>query len=131
MATADLKIKALEIGKEYAEKVLAGTHMSLAEHMTIRQILYSAFADGYINGYDDKAKETPNIKPTATRREVAQMTEAQLAVYAQRLFDAGITGMDLNSVLNNLEATQVWLKQDLSSQDASLVARCELFNITE
>ena len=130
MITADLKIKALEIGKEYAEKVLAGTHMSLAEHMKTREILYSAFADGYINGYDDKAKEVPNIKPTATRREVAQMTEAQLAVYAQRLFDAGITGMDLDSVLHNLEATQTWLRQDLRSQDASLVARCALFNIT-
>lgn len=130
MATADLKIKALEIGKEYAEKVLAGTRMPLDELMKTRELLYSAFADGYINGYDAKAEETPDIKPTATRREVAQMTEAQLAVYAQRLFDAGITGMDLDGVLHNLEVTQIWLKQDLRSQDASLVARCELFNIT-
>lgn len=58
MATAYLKIKALEIGKEYAKKVLADTRMPLDELMKTWELLYSAFADGYINGYDAKTEGT-------------------------------------------------------------------------
>lgn len=130
MAKQEIIIKAKQIGDAYADKILEGKFLSKSERSGLNKIISGAFADGYINGYDAKAEETPDIKLTATRREVAQMTEAQLAVYAQRLFDAGITGMDLDGVLHNVEATQIWLKQDLRSQDASLVARCELFNIT-
>ena len=129
MAKEEIIIKAKQIGDAYAEKMLEGRFLSKSERAGLFAVISGAFADGYINGYDAKA-ETPDIKPAATRREVAQMTKAQLAVYAQKLFDAGITGMDLDSVLHNLEATQTWLKQDLYSQDASLVARCALFNIT-
>lgn len=130
MAKKEIIIKAKQIGDAYADKFFEGETILIDELSALHAIISGTFADGYINGYDAKAAETPDIKPTATRREVAQMTEAQLAVYAQRLFDAGITGMDLDSVLYNLEATQIWLRQDLRSQDASLVARCELFNIT-
>ena len=130
MANQEIIIKAKQVGDAYADKMLEGKFLSKSEWSGLNAIISGAFADGYINGYDAKAEEAPNIKPAATRREVAQMTEAQLAVYAQKLFDAGITGMDLDSVLHNLEATQTWLKQDIYSQDASLVARCALFNIT-
>lgn len=129
MAKQEIIIKAKQIGDAYADKMLEGKFLSKSERAGLFAVISGAFADGYINGYDAKA-ETPDIKPAATRREVAQMTKAQLAVYAQKLFDAGITGMDLDSVLHNLEATQTWLKQDIYSQDASLVARCALFNIT-
>ena len=129
MAKQEIIIEAKKIGDAYADKMLEGKFLSQSERASLFKVISGSFADGYINGYDAKA-ETPDIKPASTRREVAQMTKAQLAVYAQKLFDAGITGMDLDSVLHNLEATQTWLKQDLYSQDASLVARCALFNIT-
>lgn len=70
-------------------------------------------------------------KPTATAQEVVQMSDAELTVYAKRLHEYGINHpqKDLEFITSNLKVTRQWLRETPRT-DASLMMRCELFNIT-
>lgn len=70
-----------------------------------------------------------NNKPAATAQEVAQWSDMELSKYAVSLYESGTVGYDLDYIIDNLSFVRTWLKANQRS-DASLVARCELYNIT-
>lgn len=54
MAKQEIIIKAKQKGEAYAEKMLEGKLLSKSERSGLYNVIFGAFADGYINGYNAK-----------------------------------------------------------------------------
>ena len=57
MAKQEIIIKAKQKGEAYAEKMLEGKLLSKSERSGLYNVIFGAFADGYINAYNAKEEE--------------------------------------------------------------------------
>lgn len=62
MAKQEIIIKAKQKGEAYAEKMLEGKLLSKSERSGLYNVIFGAFADGYINGYNAKEEESKDNK---------------------------------------------------------------------